>query len=287
MKQTIIYSLALLALVSCLVGCSGSDKKDFYTQLTENSGAGKVNPNVIYPISLMRGKYNGKEFTFDNNKLKVPIENIKITDADVLSFANGIVDLLRKKSLAKRSIQLTHDSLDFLAYTKLVSLNNTANSNVQTNASRALKYEIMPELQAIFREYLDEAKLKCIEDAIARYNKNNATTKGSPLKGSSLTTEGNQLLKDILNANSEPDPNQTKIALEKAINDLVRNTLGWKSVPITLDIDGTVSNLNSYHNAKMQEAFYQWVKKTISFENECFGDLMNSVVDEKTWYRRP
>lgn len=282
MKQTIIYSLALLALVSCLVGCSGSDKKDFYTQLTENSGAGKVNPNVIYPISLMRGKYNGKEFTFDNNKLKVPIENIKITDADVLSFANGIVDLLRKKSLAKRSIQLTHDSLDFLAYAKLVSLNNTANSNAQTNASRALEYEIMPELQAIFREYLDEAKLKCIEDAIVRYNKNNATTKGS-----SLTTEGNQLLKDILNANSAPDPNQTKIALEKAINDLVRNTFGWKNVPITVDIDGTVSNLNSYNNDKIQEAFYQWVKKTISFENECFGDFLNSVIDEKPWYRYP
>ena len=228
----------------------------------------------------MRGKYNGKEFIFDNNKLKVPIENIKITDADVLSFANDMVDFLRKKSLAKRRIQLTHDSLDFLAYAKLVSLNNTANSNAQTNASRALEYEIMPELQAIFREYLDEAKLKCIEDAIARYNKNNATTKGS-----TLTTEGNQLLKDILNANSTPDPNQTKIALEKAINDLVRNTLGWKSVPITLDIDGTVSNLNSYHNAKMQEAFYQWVKKTISFENECFGDFMNSVIDEKPWYR--
>lgn len=282
MKQTIIYSLILLALVSCFVGCCGSDKKDFYTKLIDNSGAEKDKINAVYPIYLMRGKYNGKEFIFDSNNLKVPIEDIKITDANMLSFANDMVDLLRKKSLAKRSIQLTHDSLDFLAYAKLVSLNNTANSNAQTNASRSLEYEIMPELQAIFREYLDEAKLKCIEDAIARYNKNNATTKDS-----TLTTEGNQLLKDILNANSTPDPNQTKIALEKAINDLVRNTLGWKSVPITLDIDGSVSNLNSYHNAKMQEAFYQWVKKTISFENECFGDLMNGVVDEKTWYLRP
>ena len=94
-------------------------------------------------------------------------------------------------------------------------------------------------------------------------------------------------MKNILDANRALDPNQTKIALEKAINDLVRNTLGWKSVPITLDIDGSVSNLNSYHNAKMQEAFYQWVKKTISFENECFGDFLNSVVDQKTGYRRP
>ncbi len=252
MKQTIVYSLTLLALVNCLVGCCGSDKKDFYTQLIENCGAEKYKTDALYPIYLMRGKYNGKEFTFDNNNLKVPIEDIKITDADVFSFANDMVDLLCKKSHARRSIQLTHDSLDFLAYAKSVSLNNTANSNAQTNASRALESEIMPELQAIFREYLDEAKLNCIEDAIARYNKNNATTKGS-----TLTTEGNQLLKDILNANSTPDPNQIKIALEKAINDLVRNTLRWKSVPITLDIDSSVSNLDSYNNAKIQETFYQ------------------------------
>ena len=62
MKQTIIYSLALLALVSCLVGCSGSDKKDFYTQLTEKRGAKPEQPDEIYSIYLRRGKYNGKEF---------------------------------------------------------------------------------------------------------------------------------------------------------------------------------------------------------------------------------
>ena len=112
--------MILLALVSCFVGCCGSDKKDFYTKLIDNSGAEKDKINAVYPIYLMRGKYNGKEFIFDSNNLKVPIEDIKITDANVLSFANDMVDLLRKKSLAKRSIQLTHDSLDFLAIAKLV-----------------------------------------------------------------------------------------------------------------------------------------------------------------------
>lgn len=277
MKQTIIYSLTLLVLVSCFVGCSGNDRKDFYTQLTEK----KEKPNEIYSIYLRRGKYDGKEFTFDNNNLIIPIKGIKIADANVLSFANDMVDLLRKKSVAKRSIQLTPDALDFLAYAKWVSLNNTANGNVHVNASRALESEIISKLQVIFREYLDEAKLKCIEDALARYNKNSVT------KGNILTTEGNELLKDILNANSAPDPNQTKIALEKAINDLVRNTLGGKNVPITVDIDGSVSTLNSYNNANVQGSFYQWVKKTISFENECFGDFMNRIIDEKPWYRYP
>jgi hypothetical protein len=273
--------LSLLALVSCFAGCSGSDRKDFYTRLTENRGAKPEKPNEIYSIYLRRGRYDGKEFTFDNNNLKTSIQDTKITDADVLSFTNDIVDLLRKKSLTKRSIRLTPDALDFLAYAKWVSLNNTANSNAQANASRALESEIISELQAIFREYLDEAKLKCMEDALARHNKNSAKN------GNTLTTEGNELLKDILNANSAPDPNQTKIALAKAINDLVRNTLGWKKVPITVNIDGTVSTLNSCNSADVQGSFYQWVKKMISFETECFGDFMNRIIDEKPWYRSP
>lgn len=83
------------------------------------------------------------------------------------------------------------------------------------------------------------------------------------------------------------DPNQTKNALEKAVNELIRNTLGWKSVPITLDINGAVSSLNSYNSAKIQGVFYQWLKKSIFFENKCFGDFMNSIVDEQTWFLYP
>ena len=77
MKQTIIYSLSLLALVSCFAGCSSNDRKDFYTQLTENRGAKPEQPNEIYSIYLRRGKYDGKEFAFANNNLKTSIQDIR------------------------------------------------------------------------------------------------------------------------------------------------------------------------------------------------------------------
>lgn len=274
--QTMKYFLSLLALVSCFVGCCGSDKKDFYTKLI----AEKDKTNPVYPLYLIRVKFDGKEFQFNNQK--VPVEHFEITDVDVLSFANDIADLLRKKSHARRSIQLTHESLDFLATAKWVSLNITSNSDAHANAARSLECEILPELQAIFREKLDEAKLKCIEEAVAQFNKINTKTKSNI-----LTTEGKRLLKDILDVNRALDPNQTKNALEKAVNELIRNTLGWQSIPITLNIDGSVSNLNSYNNAEIQGAFYLWLRKAISFENMCFGDFMNIIVDEKTWYLYP
>lgn len=189
------YFLSLLMLIGCFVGCCGSDKKDFYTKLVEDRGVEKEKNNPLYLLYLMRVTFDGKEFQFANNQ-KVPVEAIAITDVDVLSFANDIADLLRKKSHARRSVQLTPEVLDFLAYAKWVSLNSMDDSNTLTNATRALENEIIPELQALFQEKLDEEKLRCIEDAVAQFNKINAKTKSNK-----LTTEGKQLLKDILDVN--------------------------------------------------------------------------------------
>lgn len=210
-NSKLVCCLAFLMGTSVIAGCGISDKKYYKFQPTFNDRAvartmadGKE-VGKEYKVNgmnvIVEGKDKAQSIRFTEFDVSVPLEDIKVSDADVLGFSSDIQKALRHRMDFGRRLRLTSGTLQVLAASAGAALGLTTH-DVTTVSALAIFSAVIPELQNIFQArervaaYTDGLEL--IQDADARYYQRRAEGgKVDVVSTKELTRDGSQLLIEI------------------------------------------------------------------------------------------
>lgn len=206
-----------------MIGCS-YDRKYYEFQPTlydrgllrsveeKGTGTAQINGMVMdrkgtetVNINGMTVEYTDKYINIKNFNISIPREGltVKITDADVLGFTDGVKKILQRRSNLARRVRMGSGTGQILAAAAGATLGLIAHANVETVAALAAVSAVIPELQTIWdargRAETYNQGLNLIQKAEARYYEKK-TAAGPLTKGISsqeLTPEGVELLKEV------------------------------------------------------------------------------------------
>ncbi len=154
-----------------------------------------------YSINGIDFKVINKNIVFTKFDVSIPINNIQVSDADVVGFSSDIQKALRHRLNKARRVRLGSGTLQVIAAAVGATLGFTID-DAHTAAAFGVIAAVIPELQNIFQArgraeaYTDGLEL--IQDAHAFYHKKlSQTEKRGLVSTSELTVEGGELLVQI------------------------------------------------------------------------------------------
>ncbi len=274
----LVYFLAFSMLTIGMVGCRATwDKKYYEFQPTFEDRA--IARSIANDPERKKDKFEVNGMTvevkdgyvhFPAFKVSIPLTDIEICDADVISFSSDIQKALRHRMNKSRRVRLGSGTLQVLAASAGAAIGLT-NGDEAVAGGFALLAAIIPELQNIFQArgrveaYTDGLEL--IQDAHARYYQNrvNRDKDGKIISASAteLTKEGGQLLVELAACIKLVD--KALLTHIPTIKDLetatgrIREKFAIKAVPLNVSIptkgEVTISIINgSVINASSDNA---------------------------------
>jgi hypothetical protein len=181
-NSKIVWSSVFLMFSSSVVGCGNMDRKDtkFLPKVEDRakaravvkSNADKGKKIESFDIDGMKVTVKDGVITFDKLDVSIAVDEIKISDADVVGFSSDLQKALRRRMDRARRVRLFSGSTQVIAAATGATL-GLMTGDVATAAVFAGLSAIMPELQHIFqakeRSEAYEQGLELMQDADARY----------------------------------------------------------------------------------------------------------------------
>ena len=154
-----------------------------------------------YTVNGLKFKVKDNCINFTDLEVSVPLDDIRISDADVLGFTSDIQKALRWRMDTARRVRLGSGTAQILAAAAGATL-GLATGDVMTAAALAAFSAVIPELQNIFqardRSGAYEQGLELIQDAESRYYLSRTATETiGTVSATELTKEGGELLAQI------------------------------------------------------------------------------------------
>lgn len=127
-NSKLVWSSAFLMVASGIAGCGTADKRDYKFQPTfidrsvARTLAEKYSPGDAFVVNGMKVKVekdktngNKRNIRFVDFDVSIPMDNITVSDADVLGFSSDIQKALRRRMDRARRWRLGSGSVQVLA----------------------------------------------------------------------------------------------------------------------------------------------------------------------------